>query len=74
MAKFVMIELLFDCPNGHEVASTQLPHWQSATSKGPAEFDALDFSLYCPECKWEGLRKGRDRRRLQVVGENREIR
>lgn len=74
-AKFVMLELLFDCPKcGHEIVSAQFPHWQSRKSKGPGQFDPLDFSLHCPECKWEGSLKGSQHKLLRVVGENRETR
>jgi rubredoxin len=71
MAKFVMLEFLFNCPTcGHELVSAQVPHLQSTKPKGPAEFDPLNFSLYCPECKWKGSLKGSDRKELRVAGEN----
>lgn len=72
--ELVVLDITFECPNHHPITVEYLhfrPQQPDRKRSGVIEIDDSDFSLHCLVCGWEGMRRGSDRRSLQLAERNR---
>lgn len=72
--KLVVLEITFECPNGHPIVREHLhfrPLGTKSKRSGVTEIDDTLFPLECHECGWKGQKRGCDRVLLQPAARNR---